>query len=164
MDSWIHIWIHDGFLDSRWVPGFTMSFLPKGSFKFFVWKTVSQEASPPLWTQFSIGNSDKSFHPKGSFEFSNGQLCPKDRRRLLGHSFPSENLTKAFTLKVPSSFSNGKLCPKRRRRLLGHCPNENCLDPPRGHLHGCITENVANLAGHQHSALNIIHGLRMALR
>ena len=157
-------WICNGFLDSRWVPGFTMGFPPKGSFKFFVWKTVSQEAPPPLWTQFSIGNSDKSFHPKGSFEFSNGKLCPKDRRRLLGHSFPSENLTKAFTLKVPSSFSNGKLCPKRRRRLLGHCPNENCLDPPRGHLHGCITENVANLAGHQHSALNIIHGLRMALR
>ena len=43
-------WICDGFLDSRWVPGFTMGFPPKGSFKFFVWKTVSQEAPPPLGT------------------------------------------------------------------------------------------------------------------
>ena len=102
-------WICDGFLDSRWVPGFTRGFPPKGSFKFFVWKTVSQEAPPPLWTQFSIGNSDKSFHPKGSFKFfSNGKLCPKDGRHLLGQCFPSEESDKSFH---PKSFfvffSNG---------------------------------------------------------
>ena len=85
-------------------------------------RTVSQEAAPPLGTQFSIGKTRRNLYTKGeSFcQIFRWKTVSQEAAPILWTQLSIGKFEGTFRVKAFVRISDGELCPKRRRRLLGH--------------------------------------------